>query len=473
MENKQQLGMIGLGTMGSNLVLNMCDKGFSVAGYDQNETKVSELLASANGKMLTATTNIDSFINSLQLPRVIMMLVPAGKIVDAVIADLLPHLQPDDIIIDCGNSHFTDTQLRVTNLAKSNIHFMGIGISGGETGARFGPSIMPGGDRKAYQVIAPVLEAIAAKVDEKPCTAYMGNGAAGHYVKMVHNGIEYAIMQLLAETYHILKVHGGLNNKALHDVYTKWDAGRLKSYLVQITAAIFLQQDEITGNGLIDMIADTAKQKGTGAWTSEDAMKLPSPIPTIDAAVTQRIISSLKKERVVAAAHFNTHNAAEQAANTETLINDVEQALYAGFIITFAQGMALLQKASAAYEFGINLSTVAAIWRGGCIVRANELNSISDVLNEENELHNLLLSSYFSSEISAAEPALRRTVVRSIQQGIPVPALSACINYKDSYCSPWLPANLIQAQRDFFGAHSYERIDKQGTFHTDWNETIQ
>lgn len=471
-EQQYNYGMVGLGTMGCNLVLNMSDKGFSVAGYDKDPKKVETLNGLDVHDNIEAYNDITAFVQALQTPRTILLLVPAGPIVDAVINELKPLLQAEDIIIDCGNSHFTDTQTRIDALAKEGLHFMGLGVSGGETGARFGPSIMPGGDLKAYNRISGMLDAVAAKVNGEPCTAYMGKGASGHYVKMVHNGIEYALMQLLAETYHILKVHGGLSNEELHTTFESWNKGRLQSFLVEITAAVFTQPDEEGKGMLIDFIADTAHQKGTGAWMSQDAMRIQSPIPAIDAAVTQRILSSLKQQRVIAARFFNKENVVEEAPNKETLILDVEAALYTSFIITYAQGLAMLQQASSTYKYETDIAVVASIWRGGCIIRAALLKEITEAFRKDDKLANLMLAEEFSEQVKTGSIALRRVLQKGLQYAIPLPGFSACLNYYDSYFSEWLPANLIQAQRDFFGAHTYERTDKEGTFHTNWNQTI-
>ncbi|MEP6712499.1 MAG: NADP-dependent phosphogluconate dehydrogenase [Ferruginibacter sp.] len=473
--NQQQFsfGMIGLGTMGSNLVLNMTDHGYSVAGYDKDINKVNDLNKFAPEKKLKAFNDVADFVHALEVPRVIMLLVPAGKIVDAVIADLKPFLSDHDIIIDCGNSHFTDTQLRIDMLIKDNLHFMGLGVSGGETGARFGPSIMPGGDMAAYTRIEPMLQAIAAKVNGEPCTAYMGTGSAGHYVKMVHNGIEYALMQLISETYHLLKVYAGLSNEELHTVFERWNKEKLQSFLIEITAAVFTQQDEDGTGLLIDKIADIAHQKGTGAWMSQDAMTLPSPIPAIDAAVSQRTLSSLKTERVAAAETNVKEPMVGNTGNKNDFINQAEDALHAAFIITYAQGLAMLQQASAIYKYNIHISTVAAIWRGGCIIRAAMLEDITTAFIQQPTLKNLMLSSQFSTQLNQEQFSLKGILKAAINNAIPVPAFSACMSYYDSYYSSWLPANLIQAQRDFFGAHTYERLDKPGIFHTNWNQKIQ
>ena len=472
-EEKYNYGMIGLGTMGCNLVLNMCNHGYRVAGYDKNIKQTENLNAQAGERNVKAFNEIKDFVQALELPRVIMLLVPAGAIVDAVVAELKPLINAEDIIVDCGNSHFTDTQKRIDQLAKEHIHFVGLGVSGGETGARFGPSIMPGGDVKAYEKLSPMLAAIAAKINGDPCTAYMGAGAAGHYVKMVHNGIEYAIMQMIAEAYHLLKVYGGLSNTELHEVFTSWNAGRLQSFLIEITAAVFLQKDD-DGNGiLVDKIKDTAKQKGTGAWMSQDAMATGSPIPSIDAAVSARILSAMRNERAAASEIFPLEISQNISSQKNEFISLLEDALYAAFVITYAQGLSMLKTSSDNYKYNTDIKTVAAIWRGGCIIRAAMLEDIMETYETEPEIKNILHGKKFSSVLSASQSSLRQVVQMGAQQAIPLPSLNASLNYFDSYRSKWLPANLIQAQRDFFGAHTYERLDKEGTFHTEWNATIQ
>ena len=469
-DEKYEFGMIGLGTMGQNLVLNMSDHGFSVAGYDKDPAKVTALNDLAAGKKLQAFDQLRSFVAALKPPRVIMLLVPAGPIVDAVVNELKPLLSNDDLIMDCGNSHFTDTDKRVKDLKQSGLHFVGTGVSGGESGARFGPSIMPGGDKVVWQRLAPMLEAISAKVNGHPCVAYMGDGAAGHYVKMVHNGIEYALMQLISESYHLLKKHVGLSNDELHEVFSSWNKGKLQSFLVEITAAVFLQEDEDGATRLIDKIADTAHQKGTGAWMSQDAMNIQSPIPAIDAAVSQRIISSMKAERVNAAGKDIT---ATITTNKKDFIDQLGDALHAAFAITYAQGLAMLQKASETYKYNTNIATVASIWRGGCIIRAAMLEDITAAFTIDAGLKNLLLSEPVASTLDKEIYSLRGILKAAINNGIPVPSFYSCNSYFESYHSAWLPANLIQAQRDFFGAHTYERTDKAGTFHTTWNQIIQ
>ena len=471
--DKYNYGMIGLGTMGANLVLNMSDHGFSVAGYDKNVKQADSLNKAAEGRNVKAFTDIKLFVASLELPRKILLLVPAGAIVNAVIADLKPLISGEDIIVDCGNSHFVDTQLRIDHLATENIHFMGLGVSGGETGARLGPSIMPGGSMEAYEKLKPMLEAVSAKVNGVPCTAYMGVGAAGHYVKMVHNGIEYAIMQMIAECYHLLKNYAGLDNQELHGVFDEWNKGRLQSFLIEITAAIFLQKDDITDSILVDMIADTAHQLGTGAWMSQDAMSTGSPIPAIDAAVSARSLSSMKKERIAASSLLHGPQALPFTGDKKAFIKLLEDALYAGYLITYAQGLAMLQSSSDFYKYGTDITTVATIWRGGCIIRAAMLEDIMETYKDEPGLKEILCGKKISAAINTSQESLRNIVQTGAQLGIPLPSFSASLNYYDSYRSAWLPANLIQAQRDFFGAHTYERTDKDGIFHTVWNAKIQ
>lgn len=465
-------GMIGLGTMGCNLVLNMNDSGFSVAGYDKDMSKVDLLNKLASDKQIKGFPTIDEFLEALSIPRVIILLVPAGPIVDAVLFELQAVLGQDDLVIDCGNSHFTDTQRRIDSLKESRILFIGAGISGGETGARFGPSIMPGGNPEAHERIKPMLEGIAAVVNEMPCTAYMGKGAAGHYVKMVHNGIEYALMQLIAESYHLLK-RSGFSNQELHKLFDSWNKGRLKSFLIEITGAIFLQEDENTGDRLIDKIADTAHQKGTGAWMSQDAMDIQSPIPAIDASVSQRILSSLKDQRRAAAKFLKSPDVNPSGINKENLPNELEKALHFCFIITYAQGLAMLQQASTNHQYGINIASVTSIWRGGCIIRASMLEEILQEYKNQPDLENLMLGNNFTKVLNTSQQSVRNIVQNGLNYSIPMPAFAASLNYFYSYHSEWLPANLIQAQRDFFGAHTYERNDVEGTFHTIWSETIQ
>lgn len=462
--------MIGLGTMGSNLALNINDHGFSVAGYDKDQQKAAALNAERQNDSITSFSDLAQFMEALETPRNIILLVPAGKVVDYVLADLKPYWGENDVVIDCGNSHFTDTQRRVNEWSSAKIHFMGMGISGGETGARFGASIMPGGDKEAYTRIAPMLQAVCAKVNGEPCTAYMGNGAAGHYVKMVHNGIEYAIMQLISECYHILKVMGGLTNEEIRQTFDQWNKGRLQSFLMEISAAVLAQPDDAGTGLLIDKILDTAGQKGTGAWTSQDAANVVAPIPSIDAAVSQRIISSFKELRMQA-----TQLAAADTTtiDKQKLIAQLENALYSCYIICYAQGLFMLGNASKEYKYDISISSVASIWRGGCIIRAAMLEKITSAYLGNPALTNLMNDDFFAAALNNAQQDFRSVVAAAATAGVPVPVLSASLNYYLSFHSAWLPANLIQAQRDFFGAHTYQRIDKEGIFHTNWNETIQ
>ncbi len=466
---KFDYGMIGLGTMGRNLVYNMSDHGYTVIGYDKNSDQVETLKKEAGNDKVSATSNLDEFIKALKTPKVIMMLVPAGKIVDDVINELKPFLSGDDLLMDCGNSHFYDTNRRNKQLEQSAIHFMGVGISGGELGARYGPSIMPGGPKQVYDRVAEMLEAVSAKVNKEPCVAWLGPDSAGHYVKMVHNGIEYGLMQLISETYHLLKKCAGMSNDELHTVFSQWDKGVLQSYLIEITADIFTQKDELTGTMIIDRILDSAEQNGTGAWTSEDAMKLQVPIPVIDCAVSMRHLSANKKKREAAQQKLEGPEV-ELASNRDELVKRIGEALYFSIITVYAQGMALLQVASKEYKYDLNLENIAAIWRGGCIIRASLLEDIRSAFSLQPDLSNLLLSDAFSVKLMQSQSGIRKVIQTAVESGIPVPALMGALAYFDSYRSGWLPANLIQAQRDDFGAHTYERNDREGIFHTHWNQ---
>ena len=396
-----------------------------------------------------------------------MMLVPAGAPVDSVIKDLLEQLQSDDLIIDAGNSYFKDTNLRASRLEEKGIHFIGVGISGGEEGARYGPSIMPGGLKESYERVRPIFEATAAKVNNLPCVTYLGPGSAGHFVKMVHNGIEYAMMQLISETYDLMKRGLNFTDDQLYDVYNEWNNGELNSYLMEITGNIFNKADEKTGKRLIDEILDVARQKGTGMWTSQSAMELQVPIPTIDLAVAMRDISVYENQRESAAKVLQCSTLIFKG-DQNTFLTQLRHALYTGMIITYAQGMALLTVASDKYNYNLDLEAVARIWRGGCIIRAGLLEDIQNAFHTKNDLPNLLMDPNLSKKIIENQEHLRYIVCRGAELGVPVPAMMASLGYLDAYRSPWLPANLIQAQRDYFGAHTYERIDAKGTFHTEW-----
>jgi len=468
-EQKFDYGMIGLGTMGRNLVYNMSDHGYTVIGFDKNNSQVETLKKEAGNDKVSGTSNLDEFLKALKTPKVIIMLVPAGKIVDEVINELKPFLSEDDLLMDCGNSHFTDTNKRNEQLEESAIHFMGVGISGGELGARHGPSIMPGGPKKVYERVAKMLEAVSAKVNKEPCVTWLGPGSAGHYVKMVHNGIEYGLMQLISEVYHLLKQCAGMNNDELHTVFSKWNEGELQSYLIEITADIFTQKDELTDSRIIDKILDSAKQNGTGTWTSEDAMSLQVPIPVIDIAVSMRDLSAYKKERQAVQKNMQGPET-KFTGDKKELVKWVEQALYFSIITVYAQGMALLQSASEKYNYGLKLENIAAIWRGGCIIRASLLEEIRTAFSQQPDLSNLLLSDAFSKKLMQSQIGIRKAVQTAVESGVTVPAMMGALAYFDSYRSGWLPANLIQAQRDDFGAHTYERNDREGIFHTHWNQ---
>jgi 6-phosphogluconate dehydrogenase len=469
--NAQQfeIGMVGLGVMGRNLLLNMADHGHSVAGYDKDATKVAALRQEAENRDIRDAAEIKEFIGLLRKPRAVMLLVPAGPPVDSVINDLLAHLQPGDLIIDAGNSYFKDTDVRLRNLSAKGIQFLGVGVSGGEEGARHGPSIMPGGPKEAYERVRSVLEAVAARVSGDPCVNYLGPGSAGHFVKMVHNGIEYGVMQLIAETYDLMKRGLGLNDDQLRDVYSQWNNGELNGYLMEISSHIFGKVDERTGQRLIDEILAVAKQKGTGMWTSQSAMELQVPIPTIDLAVAMRDLSGFAKEREQSSAiyqrsirHFN--------GDRDTFLAQLSHALFAGMIIIYAQGLALLAVASDQYDYHLDLEAVGRIWRGGCIIRAALLEDICAAFHARPDLPNLLLDPRLSRKVMEHQEDLRRVVCQAAELGVPVPGLMVSLGYLDAYRSAWLPANLIQAQRDYFGAHTYERIDAKGTFHTEWEK---
>ncbi len=466
---RHEIGMIGLGVMGRNMLLNMADHGFPVVGYDNDPGKVEALQKESAGSNIHGVTNIQEFIGLLRSPRAVMMLVPAGPPVDSVIGDLLPHLGKGDLIIDAGNSYFKDTNLRARNLAAKGIQFLGVGVSGGEEGARHGPSIMPGGPKEAYERVRPLLEAVAAKVNGDACVAYLGPGSAGHFVKTVHNGIEYAVMQLLAETYDLMKRGLGLSDDELHNVYDAWNQRELNGYLVEITSRIFSKVDETTGKRLIDEILDVGKQNGTGMWTSQSAMELQVPIPTIDLAVAMRDMSVLEKQRETAGGVFK-RPIPPIACDRKIFIDRLGHALYAGMIMAYAQGMAVLAAASDKYEYHLDLEAVARIWRGGCIIRTALLEDIRLAYRNQPGLANLLLAPELAKKVLAHEEDLRRVACTAVELGLPAPCFLAALSYFDSFRSAWLPANLIQAQRDYFGAHSYERIDVKGTFHTDWTK---
>lgn len=470
-ETLYDFGMIGLGVMGRNFLLNMADHGYAVAGLDKDDQKALSLKKEATPQTtVKAVTNAADFVSCLKKPRRIMMLVPAGKPVDSVIEEFLPLLDKGDILIDGGNSHYTDTIKRIRYLENKGIHFMGMGVSGGEKGARFGPSIMPGGDRNAWEAIRPMLEAVAAKVNGSPCVAYMGKDAAGHYVKMVHNGIEYAVMQLISETYMLMHQGLGLNNDELHAVYKKWNEGKLQSYLVEITADIFLQPDDKTDGRLVDMILDEAGAKGTGMWTSQDAMSLHYPVPVIDIAVAMRDLSVYKEERTQAEKIYGDP---EQKIPVERdlFIDQLRDALYFAMITCYAQGLGMIQKGSDVFDMEIPISEVVRIWRGGCIIRSVLLDTFYDIFSKNKTANNILLNDFIAAEMKNNLLQIRPVITTAVNAGYPVPGLSAALNYFESYRRKHLPVNLLQAQRDYFGSHTYRRIEQPGVFHTEWNES--
>ena len=465
--DKANFGLIGLGVMGHMLALNMERNGYRVAGYDLDAAKVHSFGTDYPEKKLTACTTQDEFLAVLERPRRIMMMVPAGKPVDAVIASLDSILEPGDLLIDGGNSFFLDTERRSKELEIKGIIYIGTGVSGGEQGALWGPSIMPGGQPEAWKLVKPIFEAISAKVDREPCVAYMGPRGAGHFVKMVHNGIEYGDMQLIAETYDILHRGLGLNNARLHEIFSDWNQGELKSYLIEITADIFTKSDPETGIAILDLILDEAQQKGTGKWTSQNALDLGAPTPTINAAVESRIISAFKEERL-AASKVLTGPETHIRLDPEKVIGWVKEALFAAKICSYAQGFGLMHQADLEYDYHLNYADIARIWRGGCIIRAAFLNDIRQAFGSNPALANLMMDPEFSESMNSRQASLRKVVSLAAENGIPALAFSSALAYFDAYRSERLPANLTQAQRDYFGAHTYRRLDREGVFHSDW-----
>ena len=466
---KTQIGVIGLAVMGKNLALNIESRGYHVAVYNRTASKTEDFMANeAKGKNFQDTYDIESFVQKIEKPRKIILMVQAGNPTDKTIEALLPHLSEGDILVDGGNTLYTDTIRRNEYLEEKNIHFIGTGVSGGEEGALKGPSIMPGGQKEAYDLIEPILDAISAKVDGDSCSTYIGPSGAGHYVKMVHNGIEYGDMQLIAESYFILKHALGLTSEELHEVFKEWNEGELDSYLVEITADIFTKQDDETNQPLLDVILDKAGQKGTGKWTSINALELGVPLPLITESVFARCISYLKEERTKASKVLYGPEQSEVTEQKAEWIETVRKALYMSKICSYAQGFAQMQAQSDEKGWDIDLGNVAMIWRGGCIIRARFLQKIKDAYDRDKNLANLLLDDYFKDIVNEYQGALREVAKLAIDQGIAIPAFQSAIAYFDSYRSENLSANLIQAQRDYFGAHTYERKDKAGTFHTDW-----
>ncbi|UEA31354.1 NADP-dependent phosphogluconate dehydrogenase [Granulicatella elegans] len=468
--SKQQIGVVGMAVMGRNLALNIESRGYSVSIFNRSSSKTDEVIALHPEKKLVPTYTVEEFVASLEKPRRILLMVKAGEATDKTIQSLLPHLDKGDILIDGGNTFFKDTMRRNEMLANSGINFIGTGVSGGEEGALKGPAIMPGGQKDAYDLVAPILEEIAAKADDgAPCVTYIGPNGAGHYVKMVHNGIEYGDMQLIAESYDILRRVGGLSVEETAEVFKSWNTGELDSYLIEITADILTKKDPETGKPMVEVIMDTAGNKGTGKWTSQSALDLGVPLPLITESVFARYISTLKEEREIASKELSPIKVPE-LSNTEkqALIESVRKGLYFSKIMSYAQGFAQMRVASEEFDWDLNYGEIAKIFRAGCIIRAQFLQKITDAFERDPELKNLLLDKYFLYVTESYQEAVREVVVTAVQAGIPVPTFSSALAYYDSYRSEVLPANLIQAQRDYFGAHTYNRVDKSGVFHFEW-----
>jgi 6-phosphogluconate dehydrogenase len=478
MAEQCDIGLIGLAVMGQNLVLNMADHDFTDAAYNRTTSKVDDFLAGpGKGKTIVGCHSLEEFVSSLKRPRVAILMVKAGLPVKQTVKQLAPLFEPGDIIIDGGNSYFKDTEERIKELQAQGILYMGTGISGGEEGARFGPSIMPGGSKEAWPHVKPIFQSIAAKVgpnNDIPCCEWIGSGGAGHYVKMVHNGIEYGDMQLICESYSLLKDGLGLDNDELHDVFAEWNKGELDSYLIEITRDIFSVKDQRTGEALVDMILDKAGQKGTGKWTSQLALDLGVPTTLISEAVFARTLSALKENRAKASKVLKGPVGAVEtfrsSINRDEFIGQVRKALFASKICSYAQGFFQLQAAAGEYGWELNYGEIAMLWRGGCIIRAAFLEDIKRAYDRNPQLENLLLDKYFTELIVSNQNAWRQVVCSAARIGIPIPAISAALNYYDGYRSERLPHNLLQAQRDYFGSHTYERIDGEGFFHTDWQK---
>ncbi|WP_288744665.1 NADP-dependent phosphogluconate dehydrogenase [uncultured Enterococcus sp.] len=466
---KQQIGVVGMAVMGKNLALNIESRGYSVALYNRTVSKTEAIVEEHPDKNLKATYSVEEFVDSIEKPRRIVLMVQAGKGTDATIQSLLPHLDKGDVLIDGGNTFFKDTIRRSEALADSGINFIGTGVSGGEEGALKGPSIMPGGQKEAYELVAPILEQISAKSEDgEPCVTYIGPNGAGHYVKMVHNGIEYGDMQLIAESYDLMQNILGLSVEEMADIFKEWNKGELDSFLIEITADILTRKDDLgTGKPIVDVILDAAGNKGTGKWTSQSALDLGVPLPLITESVFARYISAYKEERVAASAILAKPEYSYTGDKAE-LIEKIREALYFSKIMSYAQGFAQLRKASKEYEWDLPFGEIAKIWRAGCIIRARFLQKITDSYETNADIENLLVDDYFNDITKKYHQAVRDVVSIAVQAGVPVPTFSSAIAYFDSYRSDRLPANLIQAQRDYFGAHTYERTDREGIFHYSW-----
>ncbi|AUY25850.1 NADP-dependent phosphogluconate dehydrogenase [Mixta calida] len=465
--SKQQIGVVGMAVMGRNLALNIESRGYTVSVFNRSREKTDEVIAENPGKKLAPYYSIEEFVDSLEKPRRILLMVQAGEATDKTIASLTPHLDKGDILIDGGNTFYKDTIRRNKELSEQGFNFIGTGVSGGEEGALKGPSIMPGGQKEAYELVAPILDKIAARAEGEPCVTYIGPDGAGHYVKMVHNGIEYGDMQLIAEAYSLLKNALNLSNEDLAKTFSEWNEGELSSYLIDITKDIFTKKDE-EGNYLVDVILDEAANKGTGKWTSQSSLDLGEPLSLITESVFARYLSSLKSQRVAASKVLSGPTAQAFNGDKAEFIEKVRRALYLGKIVSYAQGFSQLKAASEENSWNLNYGEIAKIFRAGCIIRAQFLQKITDAYKETPDIANLLLAPYFKNIADEYQQALRDVVAYAVQNGIPTPTFSAAIAYYDSYRSAVLPANLIQAQRDYFGAHTYKRIDKDGVFHTEW-----
>ena len=466
-QTQADIGVVGMAVMGQNLALNIESRGYTVAVYNRTQSTLQEFVQRAGDRRLVPAASLAALAASLARPRRVLLMVQAGAAVDRVIADLQPHLDPGDILVDGGNSYFVDTIRRAQQASEAGLRYIGTGVSGGEEGALHGPSIMPGGDRDAYEELAPILGAIAARVDDEPCCTYIGADGAGHYVKMVHNGIEYGDMQLIGEAYAFMKLALGMSHAEMQATFAEWNRGELDSYLIEITADILAKRDPETGKPLVEVILDQAGQKGTGKWTSQSALDLGVPAPTIAEAVFARFVSALKQERVAAADRLQGP-ACAFSGDPKKFLEALRKALYASKICSYAQGFGLMRAAAQEHEWDLDYGAIAMIWRGGCIIRAKFLGKIKEAYDRDPALANLLLDPYFTAIVHDGQREWREVVATAATIGIPVPAFSSALSYYDSYRSATLSANMIQAQRDYFGAHTYGRTDRAGVFHTEW-----
>ena len=472
--SKQQIGVVGMAVMGKNLALNIESRGYTVSIYNRTGSKTEAVIEENPDKNLVATLTIEEFVNSLEKPRKIMLMVKAGQATDKTIQSLLPHLDKGDVLIDGGNTFFEETIRRNKELENSGINFIGTGVSGGEEGALKGPSIMPGGQKEAYDLVAPILEKIAAKAEDgEPCVAYIGTDGAGHYVKMVHNGIEYGDMQLIAESYDLMRNFLNMSVEEIAQTFKEWNEGELDSYLIDITADILTKYDPETGKPMVDIILDRAGNKGTGKWTSQSALDLGVPLPLITESVFARFISALKTERVEASKILPKVEGTLPEVDKKEFIENIRKALYFSKIMSYAQGFSQLRFANEEHNWNLQYGEIAKIWRAGCVIRANFLQNITDAYEKKPDLNNLLLDDYFVNITKEYNQSVRKVVSTAVMAGVPVPTFSSAIAYFDSYRSETLPANIIQAQRDFFGAHTYERTDKPGVYHFEWEDGIE